>query len=181
MITFRETRARLRRDRERLLAHFAARPEDRPRPLWMHPSWQCVVLQRLSFYFASRGLRLIGRLFWHWNLLLTGADIAMVSDFGPGLIVLIPCGTTLICSAGRDLTLLGLVGVGGGTSRREDIGAGPGVPTIGDGVEIGWSAVVLGPLRIGDGARIGALTLVTVDVAAGAVVPDGARWTRTER
>lgn len=181
MITWSETRARLRRDRERLLARFAERPEELPRPLWMHPSWQCVVLQRLSFFFASRGSRLLGRLFWHWNLLLTGADIAMVSDFGPGLIVLVPSGCVLVCNAGRDLTLQAMVGVGGGTSRNTDIGAGPGVPSIGDRVELGWNSLILGPVRIGDGARVGALALITRDVNAGAIVPDGARWTREER
>ena len=180
MMTWAETRARLRRDRERLLEHFAAQPGGRPRLLWTHPSWQCVVLQRCSYLAYSRGLRLLGRMFWHWNLLLTGADIAMVCEFGPGWVILVPCGTALVCIAGSDLTLHGQCGIGGGTLRSENLGAGPGVPLIGNGVEIGWSAVILGPVRIGDGARIGALSLVTRDLPAGSIVPEGARWTQKE-
>lgn len=42
-------------------------------------------------------------------------------------------------------------------------------PTIGDDVFIGCGASVLGAVKIGDGARIGANTLVISDVPAGAV------------
>jgi len=43
-----------------------------------------------------------------------------------------------------------------------------GVPTIGDDVYIGTGAVILGPINIGDGARISANSLVIMDVPAGA-------------
>jgi serine O-acetyltransferase len=56
-------------------------------------------------------------------------------------------------------------------------------PTIGRDVRIGTGAKVLGPVVIGDGARIGANAVVLVDVPAGAtavgvparIVPAGAR------
>lgn len=41
-------------------------------------------------------------------------------------------------------------------------------PTIGDQVELGTGAKVLGPWRIGTGARIGANAVVVSDIAAGA-------------
>jgi len=44
-----------------------------------------------------------------------------------------------------------------------------GVPTVGDDVFIGTGAVVLGAIHIGDGARIGANSLVLTDVPAGAM------------
>jgi serine O-acetyltransferase len=44
------------------------------------------------------------------------------------------------------------------------------VPVIGDDVELGAYAQVLGGVRIGDGARIGAMTVVLTDVPAGATV-----------
>ncbi len=45
-----------------------------------------------------------------------------------------------------------------------------GAPQIGNGVEFGAGAMVIGPLKIGDGARIGALSVVTRSVPAGFTV-----------
>ncbi|MCU0802387.1 MAG: serine acetyltransferase, partial [Rhodobacteraceae bacterium] len=47
---------------------------------------------------------------------------------------------------------------------------GRGVPVIGGHVDIGAGAKIIGPVRIGDHARIGANAVVTRDVPAGAVV-----------
>jgi serine O-acetyltransferase len=46
---------------------------------------------------------------------------------------------------------------------------GPGVPIIEDDVFIGAGACVLGPVRIGNGARIGANAVVLTDIPPGAV------------
>lgn len=43
-------------------------------------------------------------------------------------------------------------------------------PQLGSSVVVGASSAILGPVRIGDGARIGATSFVTDDVPAGAVV-----------
>ena len=48
--------------------------------------------------------------------------------------------------------------------------AGGDVPVLGDDVDIGAYAQVLGGVHVGDGARIGALSLVLHDVPAGATV-----------
>lgn len=45
----------------------------------------------------------------------------------------------------------------------------PGAPTIGNGVDIGAGAKLLGPIHIGDGAVIGANAVVLCDVPAGAL------------
>ena len=51
---------------------------------------------------------------------------------------------------------------------RGDIGAGDGLPMIGDDVVIGYGASVLGPVRVGDHAVVGAHALVIKDLPAGA-------------
>src|SRR5262245_8731507 len=163
---------RLRADRDRLVEHFAS-PADRPSVLlWLQPSYQCVLLHRLSFYFHSRGNRVVGRAFWHLNLLLTGCDIAPISDVGGGLIVQFPLATGLIGTVGRNCTIEGHCGIGGGTRRNGDIGAGPGLPIIGDDVVLGWGALVMGPIHVGHRVTIGHGAVVTSDVPDDTVVPD---------
>jgi serine O-acetyltransferase len=48
--------------------------------------------------------------------------------------------------------------------------SGSGVPTIGAHVDIGAGAKVLGPVQVGDGAKIGANAVVLDDVPPGATV-----------
>ena len=54
--------------------------------------------------------------------------------------------------------------------QQVTIGDMKGCPTIGNGVFIGPGAKILGPISVGDGARIGANALVIKDVPPGALV-----------
>jgi serine O-acetyltransferase len=65
------------------------------------------------------------------------------------------------CVIGRNCTLRRGVTIG---NSRQD---GP-VPNIGDDVDIGAFAQILGGIRIGDGAKIGSMSVVLQDVPAGA-------------
>lgn len=55
------------------------------------------------------------------------------------------------------------------------------VPVLGNGVEIGAGAVIIGPIRIGDDVIIGANTVVREDVPAGSVVLPAAPQVRRRR
>ena len=68
-------------------------------------------------------------------------------------------------SIGDDVTLYQGVTLGG-----TSLDTGKRHPTIGNGVIIGSGAQVLGPLKIGDGARIGANAVVLQDVPKGATM-----------
>lgn len=50
-----------------------------------------------------------------------------------------------------------------------DIGAGPGLPVLGDNVWLDLGAFILGPVSVGDNAVIKARSLVTGDVPADSV------------
>lgn len=78
----------------------------------------------------------------------------------------------MLGKSGANLSVHGHGGMGGGISA-EDIGAGPGLPVLGANVCLHFSAFVLGPVRIGDGAVLGPRCVVTRDVPAGGVMEVG--------
>jgi putative colanic acid biosynthesis acetyltransferase WcaB len=98
--------------------------------------------------------------------LLLGIEIPSGTRIGPGLrirhgvgIVVNP-GTVL----GSDVMLRQNVTLGNISATK------PACPVIGDGVELGAGAVVIGGVRIGDGARLGPNVVVRTDVPDGWVV-----------
>jgi len=152
-LTLKETLHRIDIDRERLLQCY----EERGIPIRsvaLSPSFVCVVLYRISRFFYVKGWGLMARLVWQLNMLFTGADISPICDLGEGLLVVHPVAVTIVGSAGCRLTVEGLGGMGGGLSM-DDIGAGPGLPLLGDDVQMARGAMVLGPIRVGNSVRIG--------------------------
>jgi serine O-acetyltransferase len=93
----------------------------------------------------------------------TGIEIPRHTRIGPGLRIhhAGPIVVNPEVVIGRDCTLRHGVTIGNLTP------GGP-VPVIGDRVEFGVYAQVLGGVKIGEDARIGAMTLVLEDVPAGA-------------
>lgn len=80
---------------------------------------------------------------------------------------------------GQDCELRHGVTVGNTTDRG---GSERGVATVGSFVDFGAGCVVIGPIHVGDHARIGALAVVTKDVEPWAVVVGNpARVLRVER
>jgi serine O-acetyltransferase len=97
--------------------------------------------------------------------IMTGIDLPCETRVGRRLVIehfggIIISGDSVI---GDDVTLRHGVTLG---LRRTGV---PGAPTIGNGVDIGAGAVILGPVHVGDGAVIGANAVVLCDVPAGAL------------
>ena len=95
----------------------------------------------------------------------TGIDLPCETRVGRRLVIehfgsIVVSGDTVI---GDDVTLRHGVTLG---LRRTGV---PGAPVIGDGVDIGAGAKILGPVHIGAGAVIGANAVVLCDVPAGAL------------
>lgn len=96
-----------------------------------------------------------------------GLELHYEADIGPGLRILHPSLGIVISGEariGRDLTLTG--GNCIGTRPR----AVPGSLRIGDGVNVGANAVILGPAVLGDQVVVGAGSVVVDDVPSGVVV-----------
>ena len=69
---------------------------------------------------------------------------------------------------GARFTFYGNGGIGGGFGE-EDIGGGPGLPVIGDDVVMAVRSMVLGPVHIGNGAKLGPSCTVMRDMPPGSV------------
>lgn len=150
--TWSQTRQRLRADRARVRQSCA--PEADGIGVYLHPAFVCVLLHRLSHHFHRRGHRWLARLWWHLNTMASGADISAPADLGAGLLIPNPVGVAIAGRAGRNLTVMAGSGLGGELGRREDVGAGPGLPWLGDDVWIEARSGVMGPVRVGDRVRI---------------------------
>ncbi|MEW6676498.1 MAG: serine acetyltransferase [Pseudomonadota bacterium] len=169
-LSFAETRRRMRGDCQALRQCLRARglPDG---ALFWSPACQCVMLYRLSRHCHVRGWNLRARFFWQLNLWLTGADISPMSDLGEALLVIHPVAVTISGSAGRGLVVEGWGGMGGGLDMA-DIGAGPGLPVLGDDVVLDHGAMVLGPVRVGHRVHIGAGCTVTRDIPDDSIVEE---------
>ena len=107
-----------------------------------------------------------GRLYWPAYRLvetLTGISLPKAATVGPGLRIHHFGGIVVHPDAviGADCTMRHGVTIG------ERVEGGP-APLVEDGVDIGAYAQILGGIRIGRGARIGAMSVVLADVPPGA-------------
>src|SRR5688572_17162006 len=135
--------------------------------LTCYPGLHALYVHKLASWFWRRGLRWFGRFASHIGRIVTGIEIhpgaqigrRVFIDHGMGVVI----GET--AEVGDDVTLYHGVTLGG-TSW----GKGKRHPTLGNGVVIGAGAKVLGPIMVGDGAKIGANAVVVKDVPANAVV-----------
>ena len=94
---------------------------------------------------------------------ITGAEIPLTCKIGGGLLIPHPNGIVIHPQAEIGVNCLIFQQVTIGTRSV------PGVPRIGDHVDIGAGAKILGPVEIGARARIGANAVITNNVASGAV------------
>jgi serine O-acetyltransferase len=111
---------------------------------------------------AGSSVPVLGSVLKQLNHAITGADIAWSARIGPGLVLWHPTGVVIgpRVVVGRDARVQQGITLGAARSRTGK----DGDPVLGDGVYVGAGARVLGPVRIGDRARIGANAVVLTDV-----------------
>jgi serine O-acetyltransferase len=131
------------------------------RLLFRHMPLQAMLWFRLGTWCRNKGIRLIPG-FTQWILyLIYGLEIRVGTDIGGGFYIAHPIGTVIVAkSIGRNCTVVSSVTMG---MRNEWA-----FPEIGDNVFVGAGARILGGIKIGDGASIGANAVVLEDVPANA-------------
>jgi serine O-acetyltransferase len=133
-------------------------------------SWagvQALLAHRVAHELADADVPLLPRLLAYLTRAVTGVEIHPAAkigreffiDHGSGVVI----GETT--EIGERVTLYQGVTLGGTGFQR-----GKRHPTLGDNVTVGSGAKLLGPIAVGDGAKIGANTVVIEDVPPGATV-----------
>jgi serine O-acetyltransferase len=135
--------------------------------LLLYPGLHALWMHRAAHGLWGRGARFPARLLSQVSRFLTGIEIHPGADIGPGLFIDHGMGVVIgeTTEIGEDVTLyqgVTLGGTGKETGKRH--------PTVGDGVIVGTGARVLGPVRIGEAAKIGAGAVVIKDVPPNSTV-----------
>ena len=133
-----------------------------------YPGLHAILLHRLTHRLWRRGWRLSARLLSHLTRMFTAIEIhpaaqigrRFVIDHGNGVVI----GET--SQIGDDVTFYHGVTLGGIAPAVDAVSQVDRKrhPTIEDGVIVGSGAQILGPIRVGACARVGANAVVTKDV-----------------
>jgi serine O-acetyltransferase len=133
-------------------------------------SWagvQALLAHRVAHALCEAGVPFAPRALAYLTRSITGVEIHPAArigreffiDHGSGVVI----GET--AEIGKRVTLYQGVTLGGTGFQR-----GKRHPTLGDNVTVGSGAKLLGPIAVGDGAKIGANTVVVEDVPPGSTV-----------
>ena len=131
----------------------------------LYASFWALLLYRIAHPLESAGVPVVPRLLSQIARLLTGIEIHPGAEIGKGLFIDHGMGVVIGQTAvvGQDVLLFHGVTLGGVDDRP-----GRRHATIGDRVLVGAGAKLLGAIRVGTDAKIGANAVVLSDV------PDGA-------
>ncbi len=134
---------------------------------FLYPGPRAIFFHRISHFLYDLRFFFMARLIADISRTLTGIEIHPGAKIGKRLVIDHGVGCVIgeTAEIGDDCVIFHGVTLGGlkfDPVKRH--------PTVGNGVLIGTGAKILGPIKIGDGARIGANAVVTKEVAAGATI-----------
>lgn len=129
--------------------------------IFCYPGLHAIWLHRIAHFLWERGFYLLARFLSHINRFLTGIEIHPGAKIGRRLFIDHGAGVVIgeTSEIGDDVLIYQGVVLGGTSLEKKKRH-----PTIGNKVLIGAGAIILGPVRIGDNARIGAGSVVIRDV-----------------
>lgn len=133
--------------------------------LTCYPGFHALALHRFSHWLWGHRLRWLARLTSHFTRFISGIEIhpgatigrRVFIDHGMGVVI----GETAVI--GDECTLYHGVTLGGTSWNK-----GKRHPTLAPGVVVGAGAKVLGPITVGEGAKVGSNAVVVRDVPPGA-------------
>ena len=143
-----------------------------PRSRWevlLYPGVWAVFYHRIAHWLFEAKLFFLARLVNHFSRMVTAIDIHPGATIGKNFFI--DHGFTVIgetAEIGDNVTLYQCVTLGG-TNPTNGV-RGKRHPTLKDNVIIGSGAQIIGPITVGERARVGANAVVTDDVPDGATM-----------
>ena len=145
----------------------AARRLARLEILLTYPGVHALLAHRVAHALHAAGVPLLPRALAYLSRALTGIEIHPAARIGRGLFIDHGAGVVIgeTAEVGDQVTLYQGVTLGGTGFAR-----GKRHPTVEDEVVVGSGAKLLGPIRVGRGAKIGANSVVIHDIPANSTV-----------
>ncbi|MBM3215424.1 serine O-acetyltransferase [Candidatus Poribacteria bacterium] len=132
-----------------------------------YPGWHALMMHRVAHLLWRSHLKLPARMLGAFSRFMTGIEIHPAVPIGRGFFIDHGMGVVIgeTAEIGDNVTLYHGVTLGGRSLEKTKRH-----PTVGNNVVVGAGAKILGPVLIGDGARIGAGSVVVKDVPPNSVV-----------
>ena len=135
--------------------------------LFCYPGPQAIILHRLAHWLHNLGVVFLPRFISHFARFLTGIEIHPGAVIGKGVFIDHGMGVVIGETAVVGDYCLLYQGVTLGATGKEN---GKRHPTLGCNVTVGAGAKILGNIKIGSHARVGAVTVVLKDVPPNSTV-----------
>lgn len=134
---------------------------------FLYPGPRAVFIHRIAHFLYSIGLYFIARLVADISRTITGIEIHPGATIGKRLVIDHGVGCVIgeTAEIGDDCVIFHGVTLGGVKFEKKKRH-----PTVGNRVLIGAGAKVLGPIKVGDDAKIGANAVVMKEVPNGAII-----------
>lgn len=132
-----------------------------------YPGFHAIVIHRISHILWRLKIPILPRLLSHIGRFLTGIEIHPAAKIGPGFFIDHGMGVVIgeTTEIGENCLLYQGVTLGG-TGKEK----GKRHPTLGNNVVVGAGAKILGPIKIGNGVKIGANSVVLKSIPDYAIV-----------
>lgn len=129
--------------------------------LFCYPGFHAVQFHRAAHWLWNHRMRFLARLLSHVSRFVTGIEIHPGARIGPGLFIDHGMGVVIgeTSELGENCTLYHGVTLGGTSLKKEKRH-----PTLGNNVIVGAGATILGPITVGDSARVGSGSVVVENV-----------------
>jgi len=139
-----------------------------------YPGVKAVFFHQIAHFFSVAKFNLIARVISQFSRFLTGIEIHPAAKIGKNFFIDHGMGVVIgeTSEIGDNVTIYHMVTLGGispsiNSDNQRQVKRHP---TLKDNVVIGSGAQVLGPITVGENAKVGANAVVTKDVPANAVM-----------